>query len=228
MTDRHKPNADVCGGERARMDKIAKHIARSNLETYTKTSEADTNPTDSDICNYPRRERTAYISLGSNVGDRAQYLYAALRDLKASPGIRVEICSSVYETEPVGYTEQPDFLNMVAKLATTLAPLSLLDRLQRIESAHGRTRTIRWGPRSLDLDLLCYENERMDSPRLTLPHPRMLERAFVLVPLAEIFKRENSVRLAFVTEALAKLEGKEDVKLWTKAGWQGEFGLTEN
>jgi 2-amino-4-hydroxy-6-hydroxymethyldihydropteridine diphosphokinase len=129
---------------------------------------------------------TAYLRLGSNLGDRRGHLVAAVRRLNGTPGIRVVTVSSIFETKPVGHTAQPDFLNLVAAVATALAPHALLDTCLRIETELGRVRHERWGPRTVDLDLLSYEDIRIDDARFTLPHPRMLERGFVLVPLAEI------------------------------------------
>ena len=128
----------------------------------------------------------AYLGLGSNLGDRHGHLAAAIRRLHATPGIRIVNVSCVYETKPVGYTAQPDFLNLAVTVATTLPPHVLLDACLRIETELGRVRLERWGPRTVDLDLLSYGEVLLDDNRLTLPHPRMLERGFVLVPLAEI------------------------------------------
>ncbi|CAM3962225.1 2-amino-4-hydroxy-6-hydroxymethyldihydropteridine diphosphokinase [Alicyclobacillus pomorum] len=126
---------------------------------------------------------TAYVALGSNLGRREAFLKSAVECLRTMGSIQ---CSSVYETEPVGYTEQPPFLNMVVELQTTLPPLELLNQLLAIEREHGRTRDIRFGPRTLDLDLLLYDDEYICLRMLQVPHPRMWERAFVLVPLAEL------------------------------------------
>jgi 2-amino-4-hydroxy-6-hydroxymethyldihydropteridine diphosphokinase len=132
----------------------------------------------------PFRGNRAYIGLGSNLGDSLETLRSAavrLADLGA-----VIAVSPVYETDPVGLVEQPAFLNAVVLLDTTLAPEPLLDRLLGIEADFHRERTIRWGPRTLDLDLIWYEGVSLDSERLTLPHPRAHERAFVLRPLVDI------------------------------------------
>lgn len=127
----------------------------------------------------------AWISLGSNLGDRRAHLAAALKALRA-PELGLQACSRVWETEPVGYAEQPAFLNMAARLATRLAPLELLQALQAIELAQGKATPFRWGPRSLDLDMLLYEGQVLASPELTLPHPRLHERAFMMGPLLEL------------------------------------------
>ena len=129
---------------------------------------------------------TAHVALGSNLGDRRAHVEAALAALDALPGTRLLTRSALYETAPLGPAGQQDYLNAAAALATTLAPEALLDALLRIEAAHGRVRRERWGPRTLDLDLLLHGDTTLHTPRLTLPHPAMLGRAFVLAPLAEI------------------------------------------
>lgn len=129
---------------------------------------------------------TAYIALGANIGDPKSTLLAAFAALANLPESRVARCSSLYLTAPVGLHNQPDFINAVAVIETTLAPESLLDALLDIEARFGRVRGERNGPRVLDLDLLLYDNATLDLPRLTLPHPRLHLRAFVLVPLAEV------------------------------------------
>jgi 2-amino-4-hydroxy-6-hydroxymethyldihydropteridine diphosphokinase len=127
---------------------------------------------------------TAYISLGSNLGDRMAALRAAIEALGEYG--TVDAVSAVYETTPVGYVDQPDFLNAVVRLETDLPPVPLLDALNTIEANMGRVRTFRNAPRTLDLDLLLYGDQIVSTPRLTIPHPRMHERAFVLAPLSEI------------------------------------------
>ena len=131
-------------------------------------------------------KETAYVALGSNLGDREAYLWQALGLLAAHPSLQVQKVSSFYETEPVGYLDQGMFLNAVAQLETDRTPQELLKILQAIENRLGRQRGIRWGPRTIDLDLLLYGNQTIEEPELIIPHPRMLERDFVLVPLAEI------------------------------------------
>lgn len=128
----------------------------------------------------------AFIALGSNLDQPQQQVRAALSALDAIPGIRLLRASSLYRTVPVGYLDQPDFINAVAELDTELAPLALLDALMQLEERFGRVRSFRNAPRVLDLDLLMVEGVVLDSERLTLPHPRMHERAFVLAPLAEL------------------------------------------
>ncbi|MGL6071065.1 2-amino-4-hydroxy-6-hydroxymethyldihydropteridine diphosphokinase [Craterilacuibacter sp.] len=128
----------------------------------------------------------AFVALGSNLDDPAAQLQRALLALAALPGTRVAIHSSLFRTTPVGFIAQPDFINAVAELETTLDADDLLQALLAIEQASGRMRSFRNAPRVLDLDLLVYGDEVRHSEVLTLPHPRMHERAFVLQPLAQI------------------------------------------
>lgn len=129
-----------------------------------------------------------FVSLGSNLGDRAGNLTAAADALAALPGTSVVAASRIYETAPQDREDQPAFLNQILCLETGLEPLDLLAQCQRIEYEHGRRRELRFGPRTLDIDILLVEDVESDDPRLTLPHPRMLRRAFVLVPLAEVWR----------------------------------------
>ena len=135
--------------------------------------------------------RQAFIGVGANVGDRWTTIRRALTALARDPGIVTVEESAVYETAQVGVTDQPLFLNLVLGIETTLAPGRLLAVLHTLEKAAGRQREreVRWGPRPLDLDLLLYEGETRTGPELVLPHPRMWERAFVLVPLRELLAR---------------------------------------
>jgi len=129
---------------------------------------------------------TAYVALGANLGDPTATVLAAFGALANLPDSRVVHGSSLYRTAPVGITAQPDFINAVAELETTLAPEALLDALFEIEERFGRVRAQKNGPRTLDLDLLLYNDQFLALPRLTLPHPRLHLRAFVLQPLAEL------------------------------------------
>lgn len=130
----------------------------------------------------------AFVAIGSNLGDRGATIAAALRELDAADGVEVTAVSSLRETDPVGYLDQPRFLNGAAELRTGLPARALLDVLLAIEARFGRDRSAApaRGPRTLDLDLVLYGSERIDEPGLTVPHPRLAERAFVLEPLAEL------------------------------------------
>lgn len=128
---------------------------------------------------------TAYIALGSNLGDREENLRTALKHLEAK-GVRVVKVSTFIETEPYGVTDQPGFVNAVCQVATELPALELLRLLLSIEQEMGRVRLRRWGERNIDLDLLLYEDAVLESEELTLPHPDMHNRGFVLLPLAEL------------------------------------------
>jgi len=130
--------------------------------------------------------KQAWIALGSNIAPRETYLQQAIQMLNEHEEIKLNQVSTVYETEPVGYENQDQFLNLVAEVETSLDPMELLRICQKIEQDLGRKRIIRWGPRTVDLDILLYSTENMNVEELILPHPRMHERAFVLVPLAEI------------------------------------------
>ena len=125
-----------------------------------------------------------FLALGTNLGDRLAHLRAALDAFP--PDIRVLAQSRIYETPAWGYEQQPAFLNMVLKAETELSPEALLARLKKLEGDLGRTPTFRWGPRLIDIDILFYDGITLDSPGLTIPHPRLHERAFVLVPLFDV------------------------------------------
>ena len=147
----------------------------------------------------------AYVALGSNLGDRLTTLLEAVRRLRKLG--RVEVVSAVYETDPVGFDDQPPYLNAVAQLRTDFQPQRLLARLLEVEADLGRVRTFPNAPRTLDLDLLVYDDLVLDAPDLTLPHPRLHERAFVLVPLYEIAPELVHPRSGMsITDLLASLE----------------------
>jgi 2-amino-4-hydroxy-6-hydroxymethyldihydropteridine diphosphokinase len=128
----------------------------------------------------------AVIGLGANLGDPAVQLRAAIAEISRLAATRVVAESSLYRTAPVGYAAQPDFVNAAVSIETALEPRALLEGLKAIEVAAGRERSFKDAPRSLDLDVLLYEDRVIDEPGLTIPHPRMQERAFVLAPLVEI------------------------------------------
>lgn len=128
----------------------------------------------------------AFLGLGSNLGDRLDHLQAGVSSLAGEQGVEVVAVSSVYRTEPVGGPEQPEFLNAVAVISTTLSPRELLALAQRIEGERGRRRKERWGPRTLDIDILLYGDITMHEADLEIPHPRLAERRFYLEPLLEV------------------------------------------
>ncbi|MBU8908458.1 2-amino-4-hydroxy-6-hydroxymethyldihydropteridine diphosphokinase [Desertibacillus haloalkaliphilus] len=172
---------------------------------------------------------TVYLALGSNVGDRANHLREGMRQLETDEDIVIIATSSIYETEPVGYVDQDRFLNMVIEIKTSYRPQQLLEITQRIERESGRSYQIHWGPRTLDLDILLFNNENIKMDNLCIPHPRMTERAFVIVPLKEInptlfIESENKTIDAIEKE----LVDKEGVTLWKKQSGVGEFGLFES
>jgi 2-amino-4-hydroxy-6-hydroxymethyldihydropteridine diphosphokinase len=158
----------------------------------------------------------AYVALGSNLGDRAGNLLLALRGMMEA-SLCVCRVSSIYETAPISDVEQQLYLNMIAEIGNPLpAPEQVMARLLRIEFALGRTREVKDGPRTIDLDLLIYGDVTSETEFLRLPHPRLHERRFVLEPLAEIAPRVvHPVMKKSVAELLAGLEDKSDVKRWT-------------
>lgn len=174
-------------------------------------------------------ENLAYIALGSNMGDRFGYLKKALLLLESHEGIQVVNTSSIYETDPVGYTDQDQFLNMAVQVKTKLNSEELLAECLRIEEELGRKREIRWGPRTLDLDILLYNHENIETEKLTIPHPRMSERAFVLLPLLEM---EPNLTLSTMDKPLKSflqsIPDKEGVRIWKQKNGEDVFALIEN
>ena len=161
-----------------------------------------------------------YLGLGGNLGDRLAALKEALALLDAAPGMRMLSCSSVYETEPWGVVDQPRFLNLVAGFETTLAPSHLLAVCKQVESQVGRTESYRWGPRQIDVDILLYGDEAVscDEPDLQIPHTRLSERPFVLVPLAEITANTSVPPYGKTVQALSdESNGKDGVVWWSAA-----------
>lgn len=150
---------------------------------------------------------TAYLGLGSNQGDRPGFLREALSQVEASRRVRVRKRSSLYETAPVGVTEQPWFLNMVAEVDTDLSPQDLLDLVLAVERRLGRVRTQRWGPRTIDVDILLYNDLALSTTALVIPHPELTRRRFVLEPLLEI---APDVRLPGGSRLAVFLEGVRD------------------
>ncbi len=157
----------------------------------------------------------AAIGLGSNLGDRAGTLAEALRLLSAHPRLKLVRQSRLFETEPVGNTRQGRFLNQAAVFSTDLPPEELLSELLAAENRLGRERSERWGPRTIDLDLLLYGQAELKLPRLAVPHPRMAERAFVLVPLAEVVSDDAVPGLCSLAERIAAMPDRNEVVAWT-------------
>ncbi len=129
---------------------------------------------------------SVYLSLGSNIGDRKANIMNAIDQINTMDGVKVIKISSLYNTNPIGKTDQPDFMNCAVKIETNINPHTLLEYLLDIEKLMGRVRAERWGPRIIDIDILLYDNLNIDTNNLKIPHPLMTERAFVMVPLAEI------------------------------------------
>lgn len=161
----------------------------------------------------------AFVGLGANLGDRWATIQRAIDRLRQTPGVALVECSPVFETDPVGILDQPLFLNLVAGLETTLTPEELLARLQQIELELGRERTVRWGPRTIDLDLLLYAGEIRRGPELELPHPRMFERVFVMEPLRLLLlaPRFRNDTWAGTRERLMTLPRDPGLRLWPPA-----------
>lgn len=158
-----------------------------------------------------------YLSIGTNIGDRKRNLQEAVRLLTEVEGIEVMRVSSIYETAPVGYVDQDAFLNIAVYVKTTKSADEMLAVCHLIEQELGRVRLIRWGPRSIDLDILLYNEENMESEHLIVPHARMYERAFVLVPLMEIASTQTA-QLKKASEVVAAFDlQKEGVKLWQES-----------
>lgn len=157
----------------------------------------------------------AYLGFGSNLGDRRRRILTAMELLDQEQGVFVVSRSSLYETDPVGETDQPPFLNAAAGVETTLSPQEILGLIREIEKTIGRTPTYRWGPREIDIDILLYDDCVVDEEGLTLPHPRMHERAFVLVPLFEIAPDAvHPVLNQTIKELLLVLEPYSGVRLF--------------
>lgn len=164
------------------------------------------------------------LGLGSNLGDREQQLQQALKRLTALADIRVAAVSNIYETKPVGDTDQPDFLNMAAMVETTLTPIELLKRCLSVETDMGRVRTRRWGPRIIDVDLLIYNEIAVETSELRLPHPEIANRSFVLIPLKDIapeLQLSKGKSVGEMADACLASE-QNDVLLWKKVHWDSD------
>lgn len=155
----------------------------------------------------------AFIGLGANLGAAADTVAAAAAALDELPDTRLLAVSSLYGSAPVGYLDQPDFVNAVAMVETGLSPRALLDELFGLEARFGRERSFRNAPRTLDLDLLLFGRQRADDPALILPHPRLHERGFVLVPLAELAPDLTIDGLGDIAALLAAYRGEMPLRL---------------
>jgi 2-amino-4-hydroxy-6-hydroxymethyldihydropteridine diphosphokinase len=158
-------------------------------------------------------EHTAFIALGSNLQNPKHQVQQALEAIKSHEKIQLLKASSLYKTAPVGYDKQDDFINAVAEIKTDLAPIELLRSLLSIENTFGRERPFPNAPRVLDLDLLLYDDIAMDSTELTLPHPRMHERGFVMIPLAEISPKLTIAKHGHADELAAKWDNQGVIKI---------------
>lgn len=174
-------------------------------------------------------ENISFLSIGSNMGNRLNTFQTAFRLLDENEHIKLVSCSSLYETDPVGYTDQDCFLNAVFKVETDLKPEELLRTCLQIEQELGRKRDIRWGPRTLDLDILLYNHENVETEILSIPHPRMHERAFVIIPLMELETDINLPKMnTSLSDLLDKIPDKEGVRLWKLKNGEGVFALFES
>jgi 2-amino-4-hydroxy-6-hydroxymethyldihydropteridine diphosphokinase len=159
-----------------------------------------------------------FIGMGSNLGDRALQLQKALELIGVMPSTKILRMSSIYETSPVGIPDQPRFLNAVIELSTSMVPVDLLKEMEKIERELGRMEITRWGPRTIDLDILLCDDDVIVSDELTIPHPRMTERKFVLVPLAELDPAVvHPVEHKTVETILARCSSTEDVVWYAPA-----------
>lgn len=164
----------------------------------------------------PHGPETVYLGIGSNIGRRARNLALAAMRLQLTPGIEIQRLSPVYETAPWGLQDQPAFLNMVLAAHTWLSPLELLDTVKTLEVGLGRVASEHWGPRAIDIDILVYGGRRLDTETLTIPHPRIPERQFVLVPLADIGP-QVTVAPGFKACELAKPDDPDITRIGTLA-----------
>jgi 2-amino-4-hydroxy-6-hydroxymethyldihydropteridine diphosphokinase len=170
-------------------------------------------------------ENVAYLSLGSNMGNRYNHLTEAIQILKMYPEIQLVDYSSIYETDPVGYEDQDLFLNMVIKIKTKWSAEQLLEICLKTELELGRKREIRWGPRTVDLDILLYNQDNIKTEKLIIPHPRMLERAFVMTPLLEICQ---SGEIPGIKLPIDQLPNNEGVRIWKRKSGEDVFEPIES
>lgn len=169
-------------------------------------------------------ENTAFIALGSNIENRYDNIARAIKRLTGYSGVQLVNYSSIYETDPIGYEDQDLFLNMVIEIQTAFSPMELLELCLKIELELGRKREIKWGPRTIDLDILTFNQENIESEKLIVPHPRMLERAFVIIPLLEIYQDKKCSEINNLLEAsLEELPNKEGVRIWKRKNGEDVF-----
>lgn len=174
-------------------------------------------------------ENTAFIALGSNIENRYVYLIRAIQLLKSESGIQIVNTSSIYETDPVGYEDQDLFLNMVIEVTTDYQAQELLEVCLSIELQLGRKREIKWGPRTIDLDILLFNQENIETETLIVPHPRMLERAFVMVPLMEMNQEKSVPALEkLLKSSRNELPDKEGVRVWKRKNGEDVYEPTES
>jgi len=158
-------------------------------------------------------KKNIYIGLGSNLDDPVQHIHAAIDEIKAIKSFNFIKCSSLYKTPPMGPQGQPDYINAVIKIQSGIAAIDVLDNLQELEDIHGRVRLEKWGARTLDLDILLYDNQEINTDRLILPHPGLCDRAFVLYPILEIEQNLILPNGVLISEQVAALGKQEIVKL---------------
>lgn len=172
---------------------------------------------------------TAFIALGSNIGDRYGNLMDAIKHLLDYSQIELVNYSSIYETDPVGYEDQDLFLNMVIEIRTAFSAMELLDVCLKTELVLGRKREIKWGPRTIDLDILLYNQENIETEKLVVPHPRMLERAFVMIPLLETNRNISIPEMEKpLTAWLNAIPDKEGVRIWKQKNGEDVFEPIES
>lgn len=199
------------------IEAVAEHLAEKILMFDEKIRQVDLEikkpwapiglPLETVSVKISRKWHEAYIAVGSNMGEKRQYIEEALESLKTTPGCRLEKVSNLIETEPYGMKEQDVFLNGAVKMSTLLTPRELLVRLHELEQEAGRTREVHWGPRTLDLDILFYDDEIIGEDDLCIPHVDMKNRRFVLEPMAEIAPyKHHPVSGKTMKEMLAELE----------------------
>jgi 2-amino-4-hydroxy-6-hydroxymethyldihydropteridine diphosphokinase len=169
-------------------------------------------------------ENSAFIALGSNIENRYNYLVSAIQLLNQDSKIKVINISSIYETDPVGYEDQDLFLNMAVKISTDYSAAQLLDVCLQVEHKLGRKREVKWGPRTIDLDIILFNHENIETENLIIPHPRMKERAFVMIPLLEIeqdlFITNMEKPLKLYLNELPNIEG---VRVWKQKNGEDAF-----